>query len=240
VKRFSANDLKEIREEAYERQRERAPASKRTAPKIGVPTLPESNKMPPPEFQAKLDEFNRSTGERLFLYYNRRAIPQVSNLVNIEGVRTVREWEPRWEIWRPLNERMPRSVFDRVHPVIIAGHGPAVKIWTCLGEPISHIRLVMNNRERVFAIGKFREPDDRDIRMLRLGDLYRADPERVIKELVDDPNEKLTADAERELDDLIRGITDYMYSLPNPIVSMNPETNVGGKADWRSAKGMRR
>ncbi len=212
---------REAMREAYEVMREASPKSKRSAPEVEVPLLPRSTKKPPKRFQKALDRFNKSAGEQLFVYWNPRSVPKVSGTVNVEGSYTVLGWEGRWELWRPVTERMPLSVYAALHPMVIEGKGPAVKLWVMQENERQVVLQHSSGAQQVFRVGDARQPDQRDIKRLRLCDLYRERPGAVLRELLDDPNEALTAEGERELDELAQDLASYYWSKGGGIYAVN-------------------
>ena len=206
--------------EAYEQMRELSPKSKRTAPEMAVPVLPRLSRKPPKRFQKLLDQFNKSAGEKLFAYWNTRSVPRVSGTVNADGQYTVSGWEGRWELWRPVNERMPFEAFVVIQPLVIQGIGPAVRLWR-IQDDCKDVRLMHpSGAEQIFQVGTARQPDERDIKTLRLCDLYRDSPGKVMRELVDEPNAKMEEDAEKELDDLSAALTSFYWSKAGGIYAL--------------------
>jgi hypothetical protein len=213
--------------------------------KVQVPILPAPVRDVPERFQELLDDFNRSTGEEIIAYYNPIAIPRVSTTVNATGSYTILdERDGRWELWRKIPDTVPSEVFERCQPCIILELGVYTRLWTIM-DNVRHIsctkRTLKGDRVQVATIGDYREPDERDIRTLRWCDTART-PEGandVMDEIYGKYNERKTAEAEREFDDLCEQLANYYWQMPNPIVP------VGGgaknqKADWRTHQGMER
>lgn len=232
-------NLRELRAEQADLQ-----GTTRKNLKVVVPVLPEPVREPPQDFQALLDEFNRSTHEHLFVYFNPVAVAKLGSTVNLDGTYTVLGKEGRWELYRPVPETLSVKQFERIQPVIIQGIGTATKLWTIEGEPFRTVAVkskdsdltLRPNGYTTMRIGEYREPDQREIKTLRWCDMMRT-PEgeaSVMEEIFGRYNERQSEAAEREMDDLVDAAVEYHWHRPNPIVP------VGGgakhqKADWRAA-----
>lgn len=209
-----------------------------------MPVLPEPTREPPKDFQGLLDEFNRSTGEKLFAYFNPVAVPKLGSTVNLDGTYTVLGKDARWELYRPVPETLSVKQFERVQPVIIQGVGTATKLWTIEEGPPRTVAVKSQESEitlrhkgyTTVQVGRYREPDARDIKTLRWCDMLRTpDGEAsVMQEIFGKYNERQSQEAEKEFQDIVDAAVDYYWRLPNPIVP------VGGgarnqKADWRAS-----
>lgn len=206
--------------DAYAAMQDMSPEGKKKAPKVEVPLIARSARRPPRKFQVQLDKFNRSAGEKLFMHWNVKSVPRVSSTVNLDGHYSVEGWEGRWELWRPVNETMPFEVFAAIQPMVIDGVGPAVRLWR-IQDDVKDIRLMhASGAEQVFQVGTARDPNEKDIKTLRLCDLYREGSGQVLKEIMDDPNAKKEADAESEFDDLADNLSSYYWSKAGGIYAV--------------------
>jgi hypothetical protein len=219
---------------------------KRRNIQVQTPVLPAPVREPPEHFQALLTEFNRSTGEEIIVYFNPLAIPKVSAVQNLDGTRTILEGKDgRWELWRKIPDTIPAKAFERCQPCIIQELGVYTRLWTIM-DNTQHVQCSVHTikegtRTLTATIGDYREPDERDIKQLRWCDTSRT-PEGaadVMDEIFGQYNEKQSAAAQQEFDDLCADMASYYWNMPNPIVP------VGGgaknqKADWRTAQGMER
>lgn len=201
--------------------RAQAPPSKTGTPEMAVPVLPRSTRKPPKRFQKLLDEFNQSTGESLLIYWNPRAVPKISSTVNLDGNYTTQGYEGRWEIWRPVSERMPLEAFTMLQPVIIDGVGPAVKIKTLQSNERQINMIGPHGSQTVMTVGDVRDPTEYDIKRLRWCDAYQRRPGAVVKELIDDHNVETEEEAQSVMDDLVEDMVSYYWSKGNGIYAVN-------------------
>ncbi len=200
-----------------------------------VHTLPEPVRSVPERFQELLDEFNLSTGEGLFAYYNPIAVPKVSTTINITGAYTILGKEGRWELWRPIPETLTPDEFLKCAPCIIQGKGTCTRLWTIQDNvrslPCSETKLNGNDRYLTATVGDYREPDERDIKTLRWCDTART-PEgakSVMEEIFGKWNERKEEAADQEFDDFAEGMANYYWGLPRVSVG------AGTRGNWRKA-----
>ena len=203
--------------------------------KYEVPTLPEPVREVPVHFQELLDEFNHTTGERLIAYYNPIAVPKVSKTINITGTYTILDKEGRWELWRPIPETLTMEDFIACDPTLIRGFGMCTRLWTIQDNvrslPCCEYKLDGSVRNLTATVGDYREPDERDIKILRWCDTART-PEgaqSVMEEIYGKWNERIEEDAEKEFDDLAEGLANYYWGMPR--VQVGP----GSRGNWRKA-----
>lgn len=202
-----------------------APRATKVPPKVEVPVLGVSNRKPPRGFQRLLDEFNRSSGESLFVYWNPRAVPKPSSTVSLDGHYANQGWDGRWELYRPVSERMSVKMLVMIQPVVVPGHGPAVKLWTIQDDPKPVKLQHPSGAEQIVQVGTPRNPDERDIRKLRLCDVYRDKPGAVVSEILDKHNESIESEQDKELDDLAHALTSYYWSKGSGQFAVNWDCN---------------